>query len=382
MDILFSIQNQRLRCRSTDVYVEGSRDYLNAVFDVSEDWSECIVTAYFQHENSEDIIARILDDNMSCKVPTQVIEDGEVKVWVRGDSTQTITTNEVTLTIYNTGDFDVGADLYNQVLAIMRDTKDMANAAVNGAGGALESAECAEAAAQEAEAYAAVVAEDRKIVEDLADQVLGREVSWDDIANKPTEFTPEAHEHDTSDIVGLDERLEELSAQSGGAVDVRTIKTEDSTSVLQAMNTMAPGLHLVQVEAGCVENPISATGNLSGFACVDELHDEDCYYGWIMLTDEVGCFFTQSVVAGKSSGWKQSNASGEAGVSYTFGTGLHVQGNAVSVAAATTDSIGGVIAGDGLSVDENGTLRVQSVSIDQLVQGDEEIVINGGSVAG
>lgn len=380
MDIIFSIQNQRLRCRSADVYVEGSRDYLNAVFEVSEDWNDCTITVFFQHKDSEDIIARILEPDFTCKVPTQVIEDGEVKVWARGDtSAQTITTNEVTITIYNTGDFDVGADLYNQVISMMRDTKDMANAAVNGAGGALESAERAEAAAQEVEEHAALVSEDRKAVEELVEQVLSQSISWDEIKNKPTEFTPEAHKHEISDILDLEERLNQLKPE--GTAQVREIRVEDGISVLHAMRTMPVGLAQVWVEAGCVDNPGLSHGDLSGVVCVNELHDEDCYYGWILLIDERGRSFTRSVTAGRGSAWRLSNASG---ASYEFGSGLSVdeENGMVSLSAATAERIGGIIVGDGLYVDESGKLKIQSVNIDQLTPGDAEIIINGGSANG
>lgn len=395
MDILFSIQNQRLRCHSTDVYVEGSRDYLDAVFKVSEDWNESIITVYFKHDGSDDIVGKILDENMSCKVPTQVIEDGEVKVWARGDSTQTITTNEVTLTIYNTGEFDVGADLYNQVITMMRETKDMANAAVSGAGGALESADRADAAAQQAEAHAATAAADRRAVEELADQVLYHEVAWDDIKNKPTEFTPAAHLHDQSDILELEQRLAELEARigsgSGGGTEssptsrVISVMAADGMSAVKSLNNVSVGVYSLYVEEGCPNNPIGAVGDLRGICSVDEWHDDGCYYGWMVLTDKLSQCFAQQVYAGDGTGWARldGNSAGgsDAVVPFTIGDGLEVTNNTLSLRTATSDQKGGVVLGDEFEVNEHGKLSVSSLGIEKILSSEEELIFIGGSAA-
>lgn len=122
MDIHFSILNQRLCCRSAGVYVEGSRDYLKAVFCTSEDWGDCAITAFFRHTKQAGIVTCALTEDLQCKVPAQVIKTGDVKIWVRGDtSEQTIATNEVTLTIYGTGNVDIQAagEILHTILLIL-----------------------------------------------------------------------------------------------------------------------------------------------------------------------------------------------------------------------------------------------------------------------
>ena len=54
----------------------------------------------------------------------------------------------------------------------------------------------------------------------------GIEIEWDDISNKPDEYPPEAHNHQQSDVDGLEERLDQIEQSigngggSGGGGDV------------------------------------------------------------------------------------------------------------------------------------------------------------------
>lgn len=155
MELRFTIHNQRLRCLSSDICVEGSRDYLTATFETSEAWRDHVITVFFQHNDDDTAIARILPETLTCEVPAQVIKSGVLHIWARGDKdTQTIPTNKVTFTIYSTGplqpetDVDGTPDVYNQILMIMQESVEASNAAIQRADEAIEIARRAEELAQ------------------------------------------------------------------------------------------------------------------------------------------------------------------------------------------------------------------------------------------
>ena len=60
---------------------------------------------------------------------------------------------------------------------------------------------------------------------------------------------------------------------------------------------------------------------------------------------------------------------GGGGGSYTAGDGLSINGNEISVIPATSETLGGVIIGDGLEVDESGALSVVGGSGTEYVAG-------------
>ena len=153
MDVLFSVTGQRLRCHSTAVYVEGSREYLFAQFTINDEWKGKTITATFSHTDVEEPVSVILDDTLCCAFPAKLLISGELSVWLRGDDEQVITTNKTALTIYSTGtmpEIEDVEDQYHQMIDVMRNTQELANAAVYHADGAAESAGMAELAAEAA----------------------------------------------------------------------------------------------------------------------------------------------------------------------------------------------------------------------------------------
>ena len=138
MILNFTIDNQRLRCRATDVYVEGSLGYLDAEFAVSEDWNDKVITVFFQHSTDSAPYAVILDDNLSCRIPSSVLKAGQVEVWVRGDHAETmVTTSTIYFVVYATGSVAIvdpdEQDVYSQVVEMMTAAKNDADAAKNSA---------------------------------------------------------------------------------------------------------------------------------------------------------------------------------------------------------------------------------------------------------
>lgn len=211
MILNFDIENQRLRSSANDVYVEGSVEYLQAKFTLSEDWVDHVVTVFFQHEGDDVPTALILPNTLECTVPSNVLRAGQVYVWARGDlAPSVITTNQVILTVYATGainvDPDLNDDVYGQILGMAQEAQQSAenaaedaeraasyaqqvatqtnNAAASAqlagtyasqasqsATSALQSAEGASASAQQAKEYADTVAAQAKDVADDVEQI-------------------------------------------------------------------------------------------------------------------------------------------------------------------------------------------------------------------
>ena len=211
MILNFDIENQRLRSSANDVYVEGSVEYLQAKFTLSEDWVDHVVTVFFQHEGDDVPTALILPNTLECTVPSNVLRAGQVYVWARGDlAPSVITTNQVILTVYATGainvDPDPNDDVYGQILGMAQEAQQSAenaaedaeraasyaqqvatqtnNAAASAqlagtyasqasqsATSALQSAEGASASAQQAKEYADTVAAQAKDVADDVEQI-------------------------------------------------------------------------------------------------------------------------------------------------------------------------------------------------------------------
>ena len=211
MILSFDIENQRLRSSADDVYVEGSVEYLQAEFTLSEDWADHVVTVFFQHEGDDAPTALILPDTLECTVPSNVLRAGQIYIWARGDlASSVITTNQVILTVYATGainiDPDPNDDVYGQILGMAQEAQQSAenaaedaeraanyaqqvatqtnNAAASAqlagtyasqasqsATSASQSAEGASASAQQAKEYADTVAAQAKDVADDVEQI-------------------------------------------------------------------------------------------------------------------------------------------------------------------------------------------------------------------
>ena len=210
MILNFDIENQRLRSSANDVYVEGSVEYLQAKFTLSEDWVDHVVTVFFQHEGDDVPTALILPNTLECTVPSNVLRAGQVYVWARGDlAPSVITTNQVILTVYATGainvDPDPDDDVYGQILGMTQQAQRAAESAAEdaetaanyaqqvatqtnnaaasaqmagtyagqaaqSAASASQSADDANVSAQQAKEYADTVATQAKDVEDNAEQ--------------------------------------------------------------------------------------------------------------------------------------------------------------------------------------------------------------------
>lgn len=210
MILNFDIENQRLRSSANDVYVEGSVEYLQAKFTLSEDWVDHVVTVFFQHEGDDVPTALILPNTLECTVPSNVLRAGQVYVWARGDlAPSVITTNQVILTVYATGainvDPDPDDDVYGQILGMTQQAQRAAESAAEdaetaanyaqqvatqtnnaaasaqlagtysgqaaqSASSASQSADDANVSAQQAKEYADAVATQAKDVEDNAEQ--------------------------------------------------------------------------------------------------------------------------------------------------------------------------------------------------------------------
>lgn len=210
MILNFDIENQRLRSSANDVYVEGSVEYLQAKFTLSEDWVDHVVTVFFQHEGDDVPTALILPNTLECTVPSNVLRAGQVYVWARGDlAPSVITTNQVILTVYATGainvDPDPDDDVYGQILGMTQQAQRSAESAAEdaetaanyaqqvatqtnnaaasaqmagtysgqaaqSATSASQSADDANVSAQQAKEYADTVATQAKDVEDNAEQ--------------------------------------------------------------------------------------------------------------------------------------------------------------------------------------------------------------------
>ena len=88
------IINQRLYIKEPPETAEGTREYLKAEFNFSEDWSGLTKTAFFRGANG-DIVPRLLEED-TCTVPAEVLAaSGRVGVSVSGTLGETIITTDI-----------------------------------------------------------------------------------------------------------------------------------------------------------------------------------------------------------------------------------------------------------------------------------------------
>ena len=122
MELQFSIKHQNLIRTDTSRVVEKSRNYLYAVFNFSEEWTGVIKTASFRHDKdvSYDVI---LNESETCKVPWEVIREGQIHVSVYGGDL--ITTNIAVIDVEQSGyaegeePGEPTPDVYTQILKII-----------------------------------------------------------------------------------------------------------------------------------------------------------------------------------------------------------------------------------------------------------------------
>ncbi|WP_456082450.1 hypothetical protein [Mediterraneibacter sp.] len=88
------IINQRLYIKEPPETAEGTREYLKAEFNFSEEWDEMTKTAFFRGANG-DTVPRLLEED-TCTVPAEVLAaSGWVGVSVSGTLGETIITTDI-----------------------------------------------------------------------------------------------------------------------------------------------------------------------------------------------------------------------------------------------------------------------------------------------
>lgn len=88
------IINQRLYIKEPPETAEGTRKYLKAEFNFSEEWDEMTKTAFFRGANG-DTVPRLLEED-TCTVPAEVLAaSGRVGVSVSGTLGETIITTDI-----------------------------------------------------------------------------------------------------------------------------------------------------------------------------------------------------------------------------------------------------------------------------------------------
>lgn len=76
MIIYLEVQNQTLTIAERSKHAKLSKQYLQCSFDFqTEDWEETIKTAVFKLETSDDMYDVVLDENNTCYVPWEVLQD-------------------------------------------------------------------------------------------------------------------------------------------------------------------------------------------------------------------------------------------------------------------------------------------------------------------
>lgn len=133
MQLIFTVQNQRIARTDNEKPVAGSVGYLTALFTFSADWDGLIKTAIFRAGTATPYEVLIADDG-TCEVAIQAIVSGTMYVSVRGDSvtgdTVFLPTAANAVQIYAAGAVsgetpaDPTPDVYAQILASMREPAD------------------------------------------------------------------------------------------------------------------------------------------------------------------------------------------------------------------------------------------------------------------
>lgn len=124
------IINQRLYIKEPPETAEGTRKYLKAEFNFSEEWDEMTKTAFFRGANG-DTVPRLLEED-TCTVPAEVLAaSGRVGVSVSGTLGETIITTDiesffVPATLNGGTPSDPEPTVWQQILDKVDETKQIA----------------------------------------------------------------------------------------------------------------------------------------------------------------------------------------------------------------------------------------------------------------
>lgn len=93
-DINFKVTNQSIEVMGNcDGIVAGTENYLQAVFEFSNDWANCIKVASFWSKNIEHAV---LIKNNKCIIPAEALTESYFKVQVTGKrNNYKITTDKI-----------------------------------------------------------------------------------------------------------------------------------------------------------------------------------------------------------------------------------------------------------------------------------------------
>lgn len=137
--IKLNVQSQTLTKEGEYAAAEKTLNYVRCVFQFSEEWDGTVKTAYFRNPKTRKIYSQLLDEENTCVVPWEALTDaGYVYLSVAGErdgyritsSTEAFKNRE---TIYGGKPSDPPTpDQYDQMLEIMRETKEAAKGKADG----------------------------------------------------------------------------------------------------------------------------------------------------------------------------------------------------------------------------------------------------------
>lgn len=101
--LTFEVENQRIRRTDNFYVVAKSKEYLYAKFTFTDDWGTQTKTAQFKDTCTDTVYEVLIDDNGTCLVPWEVLEEGDVKVEVTVFAGDRITANSASFRVHETG---------------------------------------------------------------------------------------------------------------------------------------------------------------------------------------------------------------------------------------------------------------------------------------